>query len=366
MSKQAKVKNRKERSRRGNAAVTILTLMPMLGFTALVTDIGVLQYAHTQLQAGVDAAALGGVAYFDGTHEGVHIAVAKAREYGAMNTVLGEPIQLSEYDVLPGYYDPDQGRFITTWHPSLANALYINGDVSEVRTIFALAAFGQHFMQTDATALAKAIQEPGVGFAPCYLPVAVPDCYLGVEDIEDYALRMSSANEDNAGWGRVGQLPDAEYIKNQLGGQCSESPASVFDLVGLQNGQVTTALQKIDSLIENSPDAWDESKWGAMPPPMGTVPEPDDAVSSVNNYGNVVEGVVILFNPAGGICGEATQFNDFAQITGFAWGVIYDVDAHGDGKNIRMKLDLTYEYEGGTNGGGIATNITYTDIGLVY
>jgi len=346
--------------------VTILTLMPMLGFSALVTDIGVLQYGHAQLQAGVDAAALAGVAYFDGTHEGVELAVAKAKYIASQNEVLGQPIDLGSYDVFPGYYDPDRDRFITTWEPSLANALYIDGDVTNIRTIFALAAFGHHFMQTKATALAKAVQEPGVGYAPCYLPVAVPDCYLGVNDIEDYALRMISSNDDNAGWARVGASPNADYVKAQLGGQCESGPASVFDLVGLQNGQVTSALQTIDSLIEKSDQTWDTDKWGPIPPPMGTFPEENGEVSSVQNYGNVIEGVVILFNPDGGICGASTQFNDFAQITGFAWGVIYDVDAHGDGKDIRMKLDLTYEYEGGTYGGGIATNITYKNIGLVY
>ncbi|MBW2258737.1 MAG: hypothetical protein JRI25_29715, partial [Deltaproteobacteria bacterium] len=194
----------------------------------------------------------------------------------------------------------------------------------------------------------------------------VPDCYLGINDIEDYALRMSSANEDNAGWARVGASPNAEYIVNQLDGQCEDGPASVFDAVGLQNGEVTTALHKIDKMLEESDETWDESKWGPLPLPMGSVPEDGDSKSVVRNYGNVVEGVVILFSPDGGICGAETQFNDFAQITGFAWGVLYDVDDHGDGKNIRMKLDLTYDHEGGTYGGGIATNITYKDIGLVY
>ena len=45
-------------------------------------------------------------------------------------------------------------------------------------------------------------------------------------------------------------------------------------------------------------------------------------------------------------------------LMGFAWGVVYDVDDHGTGKNLRVKLDLTYEYDGGTAGGGTG-NVTF-------
>ena len=66
----------------------------------------------------------------------------------------------------------------------------------------------------------------------------------------------------------------------------------------------------------------------------------------------------MLFN-AGGTCGDDIQFNQNQTLTGFAWGVVYDVNTQGSNKNIRMKVDFTNLYMVGTQPGPLPSNILY-------
>lgn len=354
------------RHRRGNATTTLLMLLPMLGFGALAVDLGTVQLAHHQLQTGLDAAALGGVGYLDGTEAGMQSAVEQTVAIASENNTLGQPISLVREDIVLGYYDKQLETFVSSTEPTLVNAVWIESDVGGIETIFASAAFAHYVMETEARAIARTETRPGTGRVECYLPLAVPDCYLDKGDIEDYALRFKSANEDNAGWAAVNSSVSSNSVVDQFTGGCDNDSASIYDIVELNNGEITNALSTIDDLLEASTTPWDETRWGVQPPPMGTTSNPDGSVSTVSNYGYVIEGPVILFSPDGGTCGASTQFNQQAEITGFAWGVIYDVDEHGTGRNIRMKLDLTTEYDYGSMGGGLATNVTYHSTGLVY
>jgi len=346
--------------------VTLLALMPVLGFAALAVDIGVLEYAHVQVQSGVDAASLAGVGYLDGTSAGMAKAQEMAITVAGRNQVLGNPLQLTSDDVVLGHYDAGDEHFWATTDPSRVNAVYVHVDVTNLPSIFAGAAFGKMFLDTEAHSLGRNLQRPGAGKTPCFLPIAVPDCYLHTDSIDSYALKMSSAQDDNAGWASLVGNPNASGVKEQLAGQCAQAPATVDMTVYLNNGEISTVLAKVDDMLEHSDQSWDPVKWGPEPPPMdGT--GPDRGTSTVHHYGSVIEGPVVVFHPAGGECGSATQFNQDAPVVGFTWGVIYDVDAHGSGKGIRMKLDTIHPYHVDSNvGGGVASNITYTDMNLVY
>lgn len=54
-------------SRRGNAAVVGLSLSALMGFGALMVDLGIQRVTDAQLQAAVEAGALGGASYLDRT-----------------------------------------------------------------------------------------------------------------------------------------------------------------------------------------------------------------------------------------------------------------------------------------------------------
>ncbi|MBW2257181.1 MAG: hypothetical protein JRI25_21655 [Deltaproteobacteria bacterium] len=341
----------------------------MLGFLALVVDIGVLQLSHTELHAGTDAAALAGAGHLDGTTAGIDRAMAEAVHIASQNAMLGEPIRLDPTQVVPGYWDPEAKRFVPSADPERVDTLRVQTDVLEIGTFFAGAVFGRMFTETDAVSVARAVQRTGTGAVDCYLPIAVPDCFLGSEGIEDIDLRMVSANDDNVGWARVNSHPNASYIRQQLRGACDGERATVDDLVGLENGLVESALSEVRRQIEDSDAYWDEERWGSLPPPMGSDDGSSDgeSKSTLHDYGRVIEGPIILYETPGGTCGSDTQFNGLHPITGFAWGVIHDVDDHGEGKNIRARLDLSWDYEFGTGGGGADTNVLYREPGeLVY
>lgn len=186
------------RDRRGNAAATIAALIPVMGFLALVVDVGLLQATQTELQAGVDAAALAGTGYLDGTRTGLETARKMTVAVAAQNTVRSKPIQLdASQDVLLGYYDGETGKFVESTDPEEITAVYVEKDVNDVATHFASAAFGQRFMKTRAHALSNRT-DSGVGKASCYLPIAIPDCYFDGSMLP-FAARMTSAQNDNAG-----------------------------------------------------------------------------------------------------------------------------------------------------------------------
>lgn len=390
---------------RGNAAVTAMAILPMMGFCALVIDIGALQLAKTELQIASDAAALAGVAYLDDTDVGLERAIRAAQEYATSNTALGQHVKLTQEQIVPGYFDPETERFISSDDPTIVNALLIEADAGQIPTMFASAAFGKHFMSTRVESLARRGGYQGAGEVDCFLPIAIPDCYLSREGIESLAIRMTSANEDNAGWARINESPNAAYVKDQILGTCSSGPASIDDLVGLQNGQITSAMAALQQVLEASETPWDEARWGPLPPQMGTMGEDGDcqtsqeevcetkngkvtckmedvltcsgvvvengkyAVSTIapDRYGRVYQGPIILFETPAGTCGADTQFNGFAQITGFAWAVLYDIDSTGSEKDIRMKLDFTHEHDIGTRSGGLDANVVYeSSPGLVF
>jgi len=355
------------RSRRGNAAFTILAMTPLLGFLALVVDTGVLQLAHTELQAGTDAAALAGTGYLDGTAAGLEQAVSSAVRVASENAMLGNPIPLRPDQVVPGYWDPEARQFVPWADPAKVDALRVETDVLQIRTFFAGGVFGRWFTQTNAVSVARAAERPGTGVVECYLPLAVPDCYLDREGIEDIDMQMVSANDDNVGWARVNDRPNAWYLREQLGGQCDGSRATVHDMVGLENGLVESALSEVRRQVDISETTWDAERWGPMPPPMGTLESDGDSQSTLRQYGQVIEGPIILYQTPSGSCGSDNQFTGMQPITGFAWGVLYDVDDQGNGQNLRAKLDLSWDHEFGVGGGGLATNVLYREPGeLVY
>lgn len=353
-------------TRRGNAATLAISLTALLGAAAIVVDIGFLYASQTEIQAGLDAAALAGVGYYDNTSEGIDLARSKAIEFAAMNTVMGGSLVVPEEAITTGYLDDDLA-FVPSTDPDEVNAMSIDHTQVDIPVFFASAAFGRESMAASARSIARRFPSSGAGQVDCFLPLAVPDCILSDTDAyEDLALKLSSANDDNAGWADIDGNPTPGSINDALLGMCDRGAASVGDPVYLNNGVINASLSELASVLNGETSAptaaWDSSKWGDLPGQMGG--------STVNEgaYGqHVLQGPIILFDAGGGDCLSSLQFNQNKPITGFAWAVVYDVDSHGSGKNIRVKLDLTNEYEWGTSGGGLDTNVLAPGNGaLVY
>lgn len=344
-----------QRDRRGNAAVTIAATIPMMGFLALVVDVGLLQATQSQLQAGVDAGALAGAGYLDGTSAGMTKARKMVAYVASQNTVNGKPLMLADREILLGYYKDSQ--FVESTDPQKALAVYVEKDVRDIATSFAATAFGDKFMDTSAHVIANR-SDSGVSKSDCFLPIAIPDCYFHGDDTLAFSARMTSSMNDNAGWSDLYAQPSAASVNAQLMGQCGGGIAGAGSVVYLNNGQIASVVHTVDDLLEASTKPWNTTKLGPIPA--------RHAGSSVGRYGYVVEGPVIIFHPAGGTCGSATQFNQSAPIVGFAWATLYDAREQGTDKTIWMYVDPKYGSSGGLEGGGFRANYTFSAVGLVY
>ncbi len=344
-------KQRARRGRRGSAMIVALALVPLAGMGALVVDIGAAYIAYAELQAGVDASSLAGAAHLDQSEGSVERARDTAREFARLNTVRGEPIRVDEDAIQIGTLVDEV--FFETDEDLLASHIRVTGQVpGGIGTLFASFAFDQDTLHVGVTTQARGPEKVGAGAVDCYLPIAIPDCSLDRDDIELVHLQTSDNNNDNMGWAKVGGgNPSASEVRNQLEGQCDHGESTTQDIVGLNNGEIATVFQEVRRQIDGSDETWEVEKWGLLPEQMDG--------STVTHYGNVVQGPIMLFEtPDEGECGEQIQFNGDQPITGFGWGVVYDVRDIGSYKNLRLRVDFTNEYEVGTAPGGLMTNIT--------
>ena len=99
-------RRRPRRTRRGAVAAQVaVSLVVLLGFTALTVDVGHLYNARAELQRTADAAALAAVLELGGGKSDtlvVQDARQTAANYAATNTVLGEGVVLEQSDIIFG------------------------------------------------------------------------------------------------------------------------------------------------------------------------------------------------------------------------------------------------------------------------
>ncbi|MFT7520349.1 MAG: hypothetical protein ACI9MC_002494 [Kiritimatiellia bacterium] len=188
----------------------------------------------------------------------------------------------------------------------------------------------------------------GASEVDCFLPIAIPECYLDKyteAELGEMVMRLSPAGSDNIGWARVGGSPNARWISDQLGDQCQDGAVRIGDSVGLNNGVIASALTKIDRQIEGSATSWEHSD--ETPRQFSN--------SSVSNFGNTLEGPILIVNTNSAYCNSGGgSWTGSVNVSGFAWGVIYDVASKGKAakKNIGLSIDLSREHRVGTRDGG--------------
>ncbi|MCA9495189.1 MAG: hypothetical protein KC621_34915 [Myxococcales bacterium] len=344
------------RERRGNAILTGLMLSTLLGFAALSVDIGLIRVAKTELQASLDSAAVSAAGELNGTAAGRTAAVETAVEVAAVNTVIGAAVVLPPANVELGVYDADTGTF------TLADGTTPNVQVNAVRivdtgvtfdAILGQVAFGQASYGVNSRAMAvRSWSGKKAGSSQCFLPFAIPDCHLAGTapgtNPDPFKFTFSPTPTDSIAWGDPDANPNSADIKSQLSGQCSHEEIELGDPMYVNEGSHTTALQLIGDVLNNStalvPTTWDTTLYGAMPARDGVhanLPAKSDV--TVANWGNTLQGVVALVD--GGTDCSAVSFTGSLTITGFAWGVVYDVQDSGSDKNVWMQLDLINEHE---------------------
>jgi hypothetical protein len=350
-----------DRQRRGNAMIVGLLFLSLLGFGALAVDMGLVRVGSSHLQHSLDSAAFSGVQQLDGSELGIQRAMLTAAAIASENPVMGRLVTITPADIQPGTWDPDTQVF-TAWalgdDPEPVNALRIRRDGLAIPAALGAAAFGAMGYAVDAKAMAfRPWAADPLYETPCYLPLAIPDCYLdGVPEGSNpppIEFSFQPTPSDNIAWGLPDGNPSSTSVRDQLVGNCSHDPISIDDLIYVNEGLHTDALKAAAEIMNYNngavlPTLWDVGAYGGLPLRDGVNANlPGETSILPGNYGNVIEGPVPLVE-AGASCD--VSFATSLKITGFAWGVIYDVDARGWGKNMFVQLDVTKTHEiwGGT------------------
>ena len=141
--------------------IALICITVLLGFTALVIDVGTLYRARTELQRSADAAALAAISAFeDGGSQGAMAtgAYQRAVTYAGLNAVLGTSLMLTNgTDVEVGAYDANT-RIFTAGQTPFSGVRVIarrdsqspNGPVA----LYFMGLFGHSTADVAATAMA--------------------------------------------------------------------------------------------------------------------------------------------------------------------------------------------------------------------
>ncbi|MCB9793576.1 MAG: Tad domain-containing protein [Alphaproteobacteria bacterium] len=351
------------RARRGGnySLIFALSFFVLLGFSALVVDIGYQRASSVQLQNIVDATVLGAANLLDYSDEGVVAARAAAIEIASANVVDGEPLELDpnelndpEGEIVFGVWDG--ASFTASDDAGEVNALQVNKHLP-LDTRISLLTFGVRSINVNATSTAVLPDAEGAGAVDCMIPLALADCMLDLyteEELQQIDLALNPAGIDNVGWARPQASPNASWLRGQIEDCEGEGEIAVGQSLGLQNGVVSSAMSSLASAINGSDESWDTVNWGAQPSQANR--------SAVSNYGNVFSGPIALFDGGSEYCeGGGGSFNGFETITGFVWASVYDVVTSGPaaGKNVSVRLDFSVDHTFGTEGGGTNAGVVY-------
>ena len=174
---------------RGNIAMLLAIILPLLlGFGALVIDLGHGWQVRNQQQNAVDSAALAGVRDLDGTSGQFNTAIASAVYYAGLNSANNAQVSVPSGNVVLGHWDFSARTFAAyggTMAPYQVNAVQVTAPTLAVSTWFA-PIIGVSSENVKTTAIA-------VGGSPaqtCGFPLAVPACAI----IDDNGQLMCNSN----------------------------------------------------------------------------------------------------------------------------------------------------------------------------
>lgn len=334
--------------RRGNTAVQVALMLTMLlGFAAVGVDLSVKRFNERQALNAAEAAAHAAAAQLDGTSAGVTNARSLAVQLAAQNQFAGSAASVDANtsndpagNVVVGYVD-DAGTFVADATPTTATAVKVQVARTDLPTYFAKPAFNVTHMSAGGTAVAVA---GGPTSSDCPIPIAVPACQLeSAADICNFDVVFNSDGKDNAGWALPGYArPNASTLTNAV--QNCMGEVDTVDVVSLNNGTVTAALQALAAEVSASTDYWNTADWGTQPTRSSR------SGITTANYGKVLLTELMVYDDPNG-CADPSYNALGVPVRGFATAAIYDVETSGPvtNRNIRMRVFCS---ESDNRGGG--------------
>lgn len=374
-------------NRRGNVMVVGLTFGVMLGFSALSVDLALVRLADTQHQASVDAAALSAASELDGTTTGITAARNRAIAVAAMNNVMGTGVALASSDIEFGTWDGGAWTLYTGGAADSVNAVRINDTPPQVGSVLGAVAFGIAGYDIDSRAMAARPLGGGVATTSnCFLPFAVPDCHVTSTapgtNPPPFRFIFQGATVDNIAYATLTQPASQSSIAAQMSNGCNNGTLTVStpsdpQYIYPNNGLMQPLLVGVANILNDNTSVntgtWDTSMYGPMPLRIGTATTANlitnSAVSLIPyKWTNTWEGPVALVD-AGTDCSNIHFNANPLEVTGIAWGVVYDVRNSGPAgaKNIYMQLDLINEHQiwGEVDPNGTGNVVSYGESNLV-
>ncbi|MDP2317592.1 MAG: pilus assembly protein TadG-related protein [Pseudomonadota bacterium] len=320
--------------RRGSISIPFaLSLTVILAFAAISVDLGLTRYHRQELGNAAEAAAHAGAAQLDGTEAGLVAARATAVALGAENLVGGRSVALdpnesndAEGDVVLGYWEGD--HLEPSMEPALVTAVQVVAHREDLSSFFAQVVFGREYLSAGDYAIS---QSGGPSEAECPLPIALADCEFAaiVAGGCSTDILLTSARIDNGAWGQPGSTtPNANYIRDALDRASCAAAGETGQQVTLNNGSVTSAIQKLAAAVNASTDTWDSATWGTQPAAMSG--------SAISPYGHVLAGQVMVFDDPGN-CANI-QYTGNHEIVAYAQAVVYDVVTTTSDKRFRLRI----------------------------
>jgi hypothetical protein len=360
------------RNRQGSVAViAVVSLVTLLGFTAVGVDLSLGWLAKKELQKALNAATKGGAHYLDGTDAGVTSAKNQAIALAAANKAAGKAIAISASDIETGIYNDTTGTFTASTVAASINSIRIKSSVSVNASFAKGGSFGTNKVTAGAQATGTMIAY-GASEVECFIPVAIPKCVVeelykaGGNTLEDVAFIFGSSSTNNSAWvSDDASTPSSSYLVKQIesleNNTCAGHTVSIGDTLGLNNGQVVPALNEVADAVNGSSVWWKESVWGTKPAKSG-----DWSTYSLipdTNYGKIFEGPIVIVDVGSSYCTTGGPLSGTAPVSGFIKGAVYNVmkGPSAAKQSFVMRLNSLEDTDQ-----GVATSSAAPDYGVVY
>lgn len=185
-------------------AVLILVL---IGFAALVIDLGKLFKVRNELQNASDSAALAGAGALDRTAAGVDLARERALDYAALHEADQGEVVVVDDDVVFGTWDEDTRTFTPLGsapdEPAAVDAVRVTTRREDATGDPVTLHLGPVLGTSRADVRTDAIAVAGGPRSECGFPMVVADCALD-QALDDgscgHCMTYQDSTSDNAGW----------------------------------------------------------------------------------------------------------------------------------------------------------------------
>jgi hypothetical protein len=210
--------SRTKRARRGSALIlTALAIIPLLAMVAFAVDWGRICVTKAELQRAADSAAMAGAwelrdAKAPGSKLSSNAAVFAARraakDFSAMNTAIGKPLQLQDADIQIGYLsDPlAKGGELDTHDPEQFNAVRVrvrrDAESNGAIPMFFARVFGRAEVESGGSATATFIGDVAGFKKPLGGPGLFPNLPIlpFALDVETWHSALDGSGPDEWRW----------------------------------------------------------------------------------------------------------------------------------------------------------------------